>query len=175
MHKALFFITLASLLPTTGATLSWELQVFPETWSNSEFFDVFSSTQFPGLITLDDSQLPIGNAVFQNNNEPEIFSMALLVAGYTYTQDSDPAEGFPALHFDDGELTGLDYLIMLTPETFDSGAFLQLYPDGSMAYSPNGVTEYEGSYQTLVQSIPEPGISALALSAILLGSTKRKR
>ena len=173
--KTILFLICCTCVPSGAQSLFWDISLQIESAPN-DWADRFQGKVFPGVIEVDSSRITgAADETLRFDGSNPAFSLALTFNDETYTAYDDPAFGLPALYFSAGELKDLDYAVYLSDPAYGEGSFFQLYPDGLMSYSPDGVGEYEGNYRITSSSVPEPSVAALLLPLILTSITRRNR
>lgn len=94
---------------------------------------------------------------------------------HLYTEIDDPSSGFPKAYFTDGIFTGIDFWNSMGLVGAKDNTFFRFYRDGSFQYSPEGVTEFDGSYSVILATVPEPHTTCFSLLALLCLTFNRQR
>jgi len=175
MKRAIHILLASLAAPALGATVSWDLELEATTWPNA-FEDSFRNMVFSGRVDMDRSAFNgEGRETISYNQLLPSFDLTLNFGGQTYDANDDPASGFPRITLEGGELMGFDYSVALDSPGYSQGAFLQIFPDGTLFYSPDGVGEYEGAYQIFAAAVPEPAPSVGIVLMMVGGVTRRRR
>jgi len=142
-------IGIATLLPLTGASL-----IIAGTITTAASGGLLNpGDTFSGRIDYTATPAAASDQLLLLDELGADIRMSLDFAGTALTELSDPANSFPAIHL--GDNPGIDFFAPLPSSP--SGSFLQLYPDGSLVYSLDGSSEFEGTY-TALNSVPEPNL-----------------
>lgn len=172
--KAALVFSFALTHSSFAQSMSWEIEAEMTSWPD-EWRDRLEDKPFFGITTIPGSSINgRGAEQLSYSNEDLSFSLSIGFDGSTYHAEDDPSSSYPVIQFMDGELTGINFAFFLDPGTYDEGALLHFYPDRTISYSPDGVSEYEGFYQIRSVTIPEPSSFILALTSTILIPTRKR-
>lgn len=89
--------------------------------------------------------------------------------GHVYDESFEIASGYPRLYFQDGKFANFDYWNSTGIIGGSPDSFFRFFRDQSFMYSPDGSSEFEGSYATLISTAPEPQVFiSIGIGAICL-------